>query len=41
MTLCEQTGAEVVGCGVVIDLPFLKGRDAVNAPVHALVAYDA
>jgi adenine phosphoribosyltransferase len=41
VTLCEQTGAEVVGCGVVIDLPFLNGRDAVNAPVHALVAYDA
>jgi adenine phosphoribosyltransferase len=41
VTLCQQVGAEVVGCGVVIDLTYLKGRDAVNAPVHALVAYDA
>ena len=38
--LCTSVGAEVVGCGVVIDLTFLNGRDAVNAPVHALVAYD-
>ena len=38
--LCVSVGAEVVGCGVVIDLTFLNGRDAVNAPVHALVAYD-
>ena len=38
--LCTSVGAEVVGCGVVIDLPFLNGRDAVDAPVHALVAYD-
>ena len=41
VALCQQVGAEVVGCGVVVDLTFLKGRDAVNAPVHALVAYDA
>lgn len=39
--LCTSVGAEVVGCGVVIDLTFLNGRDAVNAPVHALVAYDS
>jgi adenine phosphoribosyltransferase len=38
--LCTSVGAEVVGCGVVIDLPFLNGRDAVKAPVHALVAYE-
>lgn len=40
VTLCQQVGAEVVGCGVVIDLTFLNGRSAVDAPVHALVAYD-
>ena len=40
VTLCRQAGAEVAGCGVVIDLPFLNGRSAVDAPVHALVAYD-
>ena len=40
VALCVSVGAEVVGCGVVIDLTFLNGRDAVNAPVHALVAYD-
>ena len=40
VALCRSVGAEVVGCGVVIDLTFLNGRDAVNAPVHALVAYD-
>ena len=39
--LCTSVGAEVVGCGVVIDLTFLNGRDAVNAPVHALVAYNS
>jgi len=39
--LCTSVGAEVVGCGVVIDLTFLNGRDAVDAPVHALVAYDS
>lgn len=38
--LCTSVGADVVGCGVVIDLTFLNGRDAVKAPVHALVAYD-
>lgn len=38
--LCTSVGAEVVGCGVVIDLTFLNGRDAVEAPIHALVAYD-
>ena len=40
VTLCQQVGAEVVGCGVVIDLTFLNGRSVVDAPVHALVAYD-
>src|SRR6056300_1751153 len=39
VALCRQAGAEVAGCGVVIDLAFLNGRGAVDAPVHALVAY--
>jgi len=39
VALCRQAGAEVAGCGVVIDLPFLNGRSVVDAPVHALVAY--
>jgi len=38
--LCRQAGAEVVGCGVAIELTFLPGREAVNAPVTSLVTYD-
>ncbi|MAD55533.1 MAG: adenine phosphoribosyltransferase [Euryarchaeota archaeon] len=39
--LCQQAGAEVVGCGVAIELTFLSGRAAVNAPITSLVSYDA
>ena len=39
--LCQQAGAEVVGCGVAIELTFLPGRAAVNAPITSLVSYDA
>jgi adenine phosphoribosyltransferase len=40
--LCEQLGAEVVGCGFVIELAFLGGRERL-APfdVHALVTYES
>ncbi|MDA0716195.1 MAG: adenine phosphoribosyltransferase [archaeon] len=38
--LCRQVGAEVVGCGVVIELTFLNGRAQFDVPIHALVEYD-
>ncbi|MEK9730816.1 MAG: adenine phosphoribosyltransferase [Candidatus Poseidoniales archaeon] len=38
--LCRQAGAEVVGCGVVIELTFLNGRTQLDVPIHALVEYD-
>ena len=38
--LCKQTGAEVVGCAVVIELTFLHGRTAFDVPFHALLEYD-
>jgi adenine phosphoribosyltransferase len=38
--LCASVGADVVGCGVVVELTFLNGRRVVKAPVHALVTYD-
>jgi adenine phosphoribosyltransferase len=44
-TLCglvEQLGGEVVGCGFLIELAFLQGREAL-APrdVHALLCYES
>ena len=39
--LCQQAGANVVGCGLAIELTFLNGREAVNAPIFALVSYDS
>ena len=39
--LVEQLGAEVVGCAYVVELGFLRGRDALAGhDVHALVTYD-
>ncbi len=38
VTLCASTGAEVVGCGLIIELPDLGGRAVVKAPVAALLA---
>ena len=38
--LCRQAGGDVVGCGVVIELSFLNGRQAVDAPISALINYD-
>ena len=39
--LCRQSGAEVVGCGLAIELTFLEGREAVDAPIFTLVSYDS
>jgi len=39
--LCQQVGADVVGCGVVIELEFLNGRNAIDIPICALTSYDA
>jgi adenine phosphoribosyltransferase len=40
--LVEQLGGEVVGCGFLIELAFLKGRECL-APheVHALLSYES
>lgn len=38
--LCQEAGADVVGCGLVVELTFLNGRAAVDVPVKALVHYD-
>jgi adenine phosphoribosyltransferase len=44
-TLCElveQLGGEVVGCGFLIELAFLGGRERLaGRDVHALLSYDA
>jgi adenine phosphoribosyltransferase len=41
-TLVEQLGGEVVGCGFLIELAFLNGRERL-APreVHALLSYES
>jgi adenine phosphoribosyltransferase len=39
--LAEGAGAEVVGCGFLVELAFLDGRERLAGyDVHALVAYD-
>ena len=37
--LCQKVGGEVVGCGVVIELDFLNGRNNLSAPCKSLVNY--
>ena len=37
--LCQKVGGEVVGCGVVIELDFLSGRNNLSAPCKSLVHY--
>jgi adenine phosphoribosyltransferase len=37
VALCRQAGADVVGCGVIIELPFLTGREKVAAPLVSLM----
>src|SRR5580692_2057778 len=40
--LVEQLGGEVVGCGFLIELAFLDGRERLaGRDVHALLAYDS
>jgi adenine phosphoribosyltransferase len=39
--LVEGTGAEIVGCGFLVELGFLGGRERLQGfDVHALVSYD-
>jgi adenine phosphoribosyltransferase len=39
--LVEGTGAELVGCGFLVELGFLGGRERLSGfDVHALVSYD-
>lgn len=43
ISLIRRQGAEVVGCGFIIDLPELGGRqriEALGVQVHTLVAFD-
>ena len=37
--LCQKVGGEVVGCGVVIELDFLNGRNNLSAPCKSLINY--
>ena len=39
--LCQKVGAEVVGCVVVIELDFLKGRKNLEASCFSLVNYQS
>ena len=43
VSLLRRQGAEVVGCGFIIDLPELGGRERIESlqvPVHALCAFE-
>ncbi len=37
--LCQKVGGEVAGCGVVIELDFLNGRNHLSAPCKSLINY--
>ena len=39
--LCKQVGSKVIGCAVVIELDFLKGRRSLDVPCISLVNYQA
>lgn len=42
ISLVEQAGGVVAGCGFLVELAFLPGREQLgDAAVHALVRYDA
>lgn len=38
--LCNKVSANVVGTTAIVELTFLKGRDKLDVPFEALVAYD-
>ncbi|MBB4266998.1 adenine phosphoribosyltransferase [Roseospira visakhapatnamensis] len=38
--LLRKVGADVTSAACIIELEFLKGRDKLDIPVHALVSYD-
>lgn len=41
ISLVEQLGGEVVGCGFLIELTGLKGRELLKGyPVHSLITYE-
>ena len=40
IALLRKVQAEVVAAACIIELKFLKGRDAIDVPVHSLVSYD-
>ena len=37
--LVRELGATIAGIGMVIELSFLKGREKLDVPVHALLKY--
>ena len=39
--LLRKVGADVVGAACLIELTFLNGRDRLDVPFEALVAYDS
>ena len=38
--LLTSVGANIVGCAVIIDLEFLKGKEKLSFPLKSLVSYD-
>ncbi len=39
VALCQQAGAEVLGCVFLVELGFLEGRAMLDVPVESLVIY--
>lgn len=39
LTLCRRQGANVVGCGFLVELSFLSGRSKLDVPVQAVLRY--
>ena len=39
--LVRELGATIVGVGMLIELSFLKGREKLDLPVHALLTYES
>ena len=40
VSLCQQVGGDVVGCAVIIELDFLKGKEKIEIPLKSLVNYN-